>query len=127
MVTLDESIIARLRRTENIEVFVEPEGALALKKGEAVKIENILAVDDVFEDAKNGDRPTEQDVINAFGTTDALLIAEKIIKDGELHLTTEQKKKIQDEKRNRVISIIATNAINPQTKGPIHLHGSKRL
>ncbi|CAG0952561.1 MAG: ribosome assembly factor SBDS [Candidatus Methanoperedens sp.] len=119
MVTLDESIIARLKtHGKTFEVFVEPEGALAFKKGDPVKIENILAVEDVFEDAKNGDRPAEQDIINAFGTTDALKIAEKIIKDGELHLTTEQKKKIQDEKKHRIISIIATNAINPQTKGP---------
>jgi len=33
-------------------------------------------------------------------------------------LQLEQKKKIQDEKKIRVINIIATNAINPQTKGP---------
>lgn len=119
MVALDESIIARLKtHGKTFEVFVEPEGAMALKKGDDVKIEDILAVEDVFMDAKNGDRPAENDVINAFGTTDALKIAEKIIKDGELHLTTEQKKKLQEEKRQRVINIIATNAINPQTKGP---------
>lgn len=119
MVALDESIIARLKtHGKTFEVFVDPEGSLALKRGEQVKIEDILAVEDVFSDAKNGDRPAEQDVINAFGTTDALQIAQKIIIDGELHLTTEQKKKIQDEKKTRVINIIATNAINPQTKGP---------
>ena len=119
MVALDESIIARLKtHGKTFEVFVDPEGALALKRGDAIKLENILAVEDVFSDAKNGDRPAEQDVINAFGTTDRLKIAEKIILDGELHLTTEQKKKIQDEKKKRNISIIALNAINPQTKGP---------
>ncbi len=119
MVALDESIIARLKtHGKTFEVFVEPQGALALKRGEAAKIENILAVEDVFLDAKNGDRPAEQDIINAFGTTDATKIAEKIILDGELHLTTEQKKKMQDEKKRQVINIIAQNAINPQTKGP---------
>ncbi|MCZ7396467.1 MAG: ribosome assembly factor SBDS [Candidatus Methanoperedens sp.] len=119
MVALDESIIARLKtHGKTFEVFVEPEGALALKRGEAVKLENILAVEDVFLDAKNGDRPAEQDVISAFGTTDAIKIAEKIILEGELHLTTEQKKKIQEEKKRRVINIIAQNAINPQTKAP---------
>ncbi len=119
MVALDESIIARLKtHGKTFEVFVDPEGALALKRGEPVKIEDILAVEDVFLDAKNGDRPAEQDVINAFGTTEPLQIAQKVIIDGELHLTTEQKKKIQDEKKTRVINIIATNAINPQTKGP---------
>lgn len=119
MVALDESIIARLKtHGKTFEVFVDPEGALALKRGEAAKMENILAVEDVFSDAKNGDRPAEQDIINAFGTTDAVKIAEKIILDGELHLTTEQKKRIHDEKKRQVINIIAQNAINPQTKAP---------
>jgi len=119
MVALDESIIARLKtHGKTFEVFVEPDGALAFKRGDEIKIENILAVEDVFSDAKNGDRPAEQDVLNAFGTTDAIKVAEKIIREGELQLTTEQKKKIQEEKKRQVITLIARNAINPQTKAP---------
>ncbi len=119
MVTLDESVIARLKtHGKTFEVFVDPEGALALKRGGEVKLENILAVEDVFSDAKAGDRPAEQDVLNAFGTTEVFKIAEKIIREGELHLTTEQRKKILEEKKKRVVSIIAQNAINPQTKSP---------
>lgn len=119
MVALDESIIAKLKtHGKTFEVFVDPDGALAFKRGDPVKIENILAVEDVFSDARNGDRPAEQDVINAFGTTDALKIAEKIINEGELQLTTEQRRKIQEDKKKQVIAFIARNAINPQTKAP---------
>ena len=119
MVALDESIIARLKtHGKTFEVFVDPDGALAFKKGEPIKIENILAVDDVFSDAKNGDRPAEQDVINAFGTTEVPKIAEKIILEGELQLTTEQRRKIQEDKKRQVITFIAQNSINPQTKAP---------
>ncbi len=119
MVALDESIIARLKtHGKTFEVFVDPDGALAFKKGDPVKIEDVLAVEDVFSDAKNGDRPAEQDVINAFGTTDAIKIAEKIINEGELQLTTEQRRKIQEDKKKQIIAFIARNAINPQTKAP---------
>jgi len=119
MVALDESIIARLRtHGKTFEVFVDPDGALSFKRGDRVKIEDILAVEDVFSDARSGDRPTEQDVLKAFGTKDAIKIAEKIILEGELQLTTEQRKKIQEEKKRQVISIISQNAINPQTKAP---------
>ncbi|MCZ7356495.1 MAG: ribosome assembly factor SBDS [Candidatus Methanoperedens sp.] len=119
MVALDESIIARLKtHGKTFEVFVDPDGSLALKKGDQVKIEDILAVEDVFSDAKTGDRPAEQDILNAFGTKDVLKIAEKIILDGELQLTTEQRKKIQEDKKRQVITVIAQNAINPQTKSP---------
>jgi ribosome maturation protein SDO1 len=119
MVALDESIIAKLKtHGKTFEVFVDPDGALAFKRGDPVKIENILAVEDVFSDARNGDRPAEQDVLNAFGTTDAIKIAEKIINEGELQLTTEQRRKIQEDKKKQVIAFIARNAINPQTKAP---------
>lgn len=119
MVTLDDAVIARLKtHGKTFEVFVDPDGALGFRRGEQVKIEDILAVEDVFSDAKNGDRHTEQDIINSFETTDPLKIAEKIVRDGELHLTTEQRKRIQEEKKRRIIGIIARNAINPQTKGP---------
>ncbi|HEY9204626.1 MAG TPA: ribosome assembly factor SBDS [Candidatus Methanoperedens sp.] len=119
MVAIDESIIARLKtHGKTFEVFVDPDGALAFKKGDQVKIENILAVEDVFSDAKSGDRPAEQDVLNAFGTTDATKIAQKIIMEGELQLTTEQRKRIQEDKKKQVIAFIARNAINPQTKSP---------
>ena len=119
MVTLDEAIIAHYKtHGKMFEVFVDPDGALAFKKGDPVKIEDILAVEDVFLDAKNGDRPAEQDVINAFGTKDVLKIAEKILLEGELQLTTEQKRKIQEDKKRQVITFIARNAINPQTKAP---------
>ncbi len=119
MVALDEAVIARLKtHGKTFEIFVDPDGALALKRGEPVKIENILAVEDVFSDARNGDRPAEQDVLSAFGTTDAVKVAEKILNEGELQLTTEQRKKMQEDKKRQVITIIAQNAINPQTKAP---------
>lgn len=119
MVTLDKSVIARLKtHGKTFEIFVDPDGALALKRGEKIKIENLLAVEDVFSDAKTGERPAEQDVLNAFGTGDVQKIAEKIIIEGELHLTTEQRKHLQAEKKKQVINFIAQNAINPQTRSP---------
>jgi ribosome maturation protein SDO1 len=119
MVAIDESIIARLKtHGKTFEIFVDPDAALAFKRGDPVKIEEILAVEDVFSDAKNGDRPAEQDVMNAFGTTDAIKIAEKIIHEGELQLTAEQRKKILEAKKRQVIEFISRNGINPQTKAP---------
>lgn len=119
MVALDEAVVARLKtHGKTFEVFVDPDGALAFKRGDPVTIDSLLAVEDVFSDAKNGDRPAEQDIVNAFSTTDPLKIAEKIILEGELQLTTEQRRRMLEERKRRVINIIAQNAINPQTKAP---------
>ncbi|MDG6243656.1 MAG: ribosome assembly factor SBDS [Methanolobus sp.] len=119
MVSLDESVIARLKKGKNnFEVFVEPEGAFALKRGEDVNIEDIIAVESVFYDANQGDHVAESDLVSTFGTNNIMEIAEQIIVHGELQLTKEQRKHILEEKTRKVITIIAQNAINPQTKSP---------
>ena len=119
MVRLEDAIPARLKiHGLTFEVLVEPDGALALKRGESVEIEKILAVDDVFENATRGDRCAEEDLLKAFGTTVVGTIATTIIKKGEISLTAEQRKKFVENKRRQVIEFIARNAINPQTKTP---------
>jgi len=119
MVTLDNAITARLKRGDkHFEVLVDPELALSLRKGDDVDLSAMLAVEDVFENAKVGDHPSKEAVENTFETTDIFVIAEHIVKHGELHLTKEQRKKIIEEKRMQVVSVIAQGAFNPQTRAP---------
>ena len=119
MVRLEDAVPARLKtHGATFEVLVDPDGALALRRGDSVNIEDILAVEDIFEIASRGDRSAEEDLIKAFETTDVVTIAQKIIKKGEISLTAEQRKQIIENKRRQVIEIIARNAINPQTKTP---------
>lgn len=119
MVRLEDAVPARLKtHGATFEVLVDPDGALALRRGEDIKIEDILAVEDVFENASRGDRSAEDDLIKAFETTDVVTIADKIIRKGEISLTAEQRKQIIENKRRQVVEIIARNAINPQTKAP---------
>jgi ribosome maturation protein SDO1 len=119
MVRLEDAVPARLKtHGTTFEVLVEPDLALALKRGDSIDLAEILAVEDVFENASRGDRSPEEDLIKAFGTTDTLAIAEVIIKKGEISLTAEQRKKFLENKRRQVVEVIARNAINPQTKTP---------
>lgn len=53
-----------------------------------------------------------------FGTSDPVKVAEIIIKKGTIHLSTEQRRALQEAKRKRIVSYIAANAINPQTGTP---------
>ena len=119
MVRLDDAVPARLKtHGTTFEVLVDPDGALALKRGERVNLEDTLAVEDIFENASRGDRSPEEDLQKAFGTLEVLPIAEIIIKKGDISLTAEQRKQFIENKRRQVIEVIARNAINPQTKTP---------
>lgn len=119
MVSLDESVIARLKKGKHqFEVYVDPDGAFAFRRGEKVNIEDIIAVESVFSDAGQGDHVSESDLESAFGTTDIMEVAKNIILHGELQLTKEQRKHILEEKTRQIITVIAQNAINPQTMTP---------
>lgn len=119
MVSLDKAVIVRLKtHGENFEIFVDPDLALDYKEGKTVGIDELLAVGDIFKDAKAGKKASEDIMNKILGTTDLNEVVDRIIKKGELHLTIEQRRGMTEEKRKKIISIIARNAINPQTKTP---------
>jgi ribosome maturation protein SDO1 len=119
MVRLEDAIPARLKAHGcTFEILVDPDGALAYRRGESNNLEGILAVEDIFENAGRGDRSSEEDLVKAFGTTEVPVIADKILKKGEISLTADQRKKLIEAKRRQVIQFIAANAINPQTRTP---------
>ncbi len=121
----DEMVTARLvRGGETFEVLVQPEAVERIRAGEDVDLVESLAIDTVFKDVKKGLRASEEKMKELFGTEDALQVAKRIIKKGEIHLTTEQRRALLEHKRKRIISYIAANAVNPQTGTP---HPPRRL
>jgi ribosome maturation protein SDO1 len=125
MITLEDAVIARLEYYgERFEILVDPDLASDFKKGEDIKIEEILAVEEVFKDAKKGDKASEEAMNKAFDTTDPLEAAALIIRKGQVQLTAQQRRDMQEDKRKMVVAKIAREAINPQTKLP---HPARRI
>ncbi|MDI6721428.1 MAG: ribosome assembly factor SBDS [Candidatus Aenigmarchaeota archaeon] len=119
MVTVDQAIIARIEiKGKRFEILADPDIAYSLKEGKAASLSRMLAVNQIFTDAKKGTRASDSDVQECFGTSDPERIAERIVKKGEVQLTTEFRRKRIEEKRRQVAAIISRNAINPQTKLP---------
>ena len=54
----------------------------------------------------------------AFGTTETLKIADIILKKGTLQLTTEQRRKMVEDKRKQIIDFISRQAVDPKTNLP---------
>lgn len=125
MISVEEAVIARVdSHGEHFEVLVDPEKGLEVKKGEEVPLDELIAANEVYVDAEKGKRASEEDLNKAFGTNDLKEIVYKIIREGEVQLTTEQRRKMRKEKRKKVASIIARRAMNPQTNKP---HPPKRI
>ncbi len=125
MVNVDDAVIARFESYgERFEILVDAELAADYKRGNDIELEKVLAVEEIFKDAHKGDKASEENMLKAFETTDALEVADRIIKKGTIQITANQKRKMQEEKTKQVINRIAQEAINPQTKLP---HPPKRI
>ena len=125
MVTLENSVIARLEYYgQHFEILVDPYLAADYKRGKEVDIEEILAVEEIFKDAKKGDKASEEAMMKAFQSVDPLETADIIIKKGQIQLTAQQRKEMQQDKEKKIIAKITREAINPQTKLP---HPARRI
>jgi ribosome maturation protein SDO1 len=122
MISLDEAVTARLEsHGERFEVLVDPDAALAIKRGEFDgDLEDVIAAEDVFEDASRGDRPAEADLEEVFGTTDPMEIIPQVIQKGEIQITAEQRREMQEQKHRQLVNKITRNAVNPQMDDAPH-------
>ncbi|MEE9323827.1 MAG: ribosome assembly factor SBDS [Candidatus Aenigmarchaeota archaeon] len=119
MVSVEDAVIARISKAGmNFEIMVDPDKALEFKREKEGYVEDILAVTEIFKDSKKGERHSSEDLHKAFGTTDIFEVARKIIMDGEIQLTTEQRNRFIEEKRKEIANIIARQGIDPKTKLP---------
>jgi ribosome maturation protein SDO1 len=119
MVSLEKAVIARLKRGgEVFEVLVDPYLARDLKEGKEVDFEQLLAVEEVFKDAKKGERASKEELQKIFGTSDVRVIARKIIIEGEVQITAEQRREMLEQKKKQIIEYIRRNTVDPRTGAP---------
>jgi ribosome maturation protein SDO1 len=119
MTTLDRAIIASYERDgKRFELYVDPDAAYAFVEKRKPDVKNILVAEEIYEDAKKGEKAKANDVQKVFGTTDIMVILEFILRNGEVQLTTEQRRKKIEEKRKQVVAILLREAIDPRTKAP---------
>ena len=119
MVSVDKASVAKIEKEgKKFEILVDPDLALKFRQGQPYGMEKILAVNEIFRDSKTGDRASASELSNAFGTTDCLKADESILRHVAMALTSDQKRKMLEEKKKQIVEIIAKNGINPQTNTP---------
>lgn len=125
MVKIEDAVIARLStHGTEFEVLVDPDLTLDFRAGEDIDIREVLAAEKVFKDSDKGKKASEEKMEEIFGTSDPLEVAEKVIMDGDIQVTTKQRKEMRKNRRKEIISLIARRAIDPQKDTP---HPPKRI
>lgn len=121
MVTVDKAIIASYDiKGKHFEILVDADIALEVREGKQIEqvFGSLLASDEIYKDAKKGERASSKDLLDCFGTEEILPIVKKILLEGRVELTTEQKRRKMEQLRKEIINYISKNAINPLTKTP---------
>lgn len=122
---MPEPVIARITRAgKRFEIFVYPDKAYQFREGKPLDVREILAAENVFTDSKKSLKASSTDLKKAFGTTDPYEIARIILKEGEVQLTAEYRKKLQEEKTRWIVNYIHKNFVDPQTNLP---HPTSRI
>jgi ribosome maturation protein SDO1 len=103
---------------EKFEILVKPDPALEYKLGKIKDISSILVSDEIYTDSSKGTRASSEKLLHAFKTEDVTAIAERIIKKGELNLTTDQRRKMTSEKRKQIVNYVAKTFVDPKSHLP---------
>jgi ribosome maturation protein SDO1 len=115
----DKYTVARLTKDkEHFEILVKPQKALDYRTGKIARITEVLVAETIFADANKGTKVSEEQMRKAFETIDPLKIADAILKKGTLQLTTEQRRKMAEDKRKQIIDFISRQAVDPKTNLP---------
>ena len=118
-VDVDKAVVCRLKHSgESFEILVDPKNALEFKRGIKTDLNDILAYPAIYKKVGTADAVPDEDLQKVFGTTDVMVIADRILKNGELQLTTEQRKEMVEEKEKQIADMISVRGVNPQTNTP---------
>jgi ribosome maturation protein SDO1 len=120
MVSLDNAVVARLEKGgKRYEILVDPELVDEFKTDpNSVSLDDLLATDEIWHDARGGERPTEEKITSTFGTIELLDCVIIILQKGSIQLTTAQRKQMISDKRQQIITEISRTAIDPRSKAP---------
>ena len=100
MVSLEDAVTARFETGGNrFEILVDPKAAQEYKEGEEIDWEDAIAADGVWSDSSKGERASDIIVNNTFGSLELVEIYKKILDEGTIQLTSQQRKEMVEQKK----------------------------
>jgi ribosome maturation protein SDO1 len=116
---IDKFTVARLVLDgDKFELLVKPDPALEYKMGKRSDISGALVSDEIYSDANKGSRASSEKMMKHFKTTDSADVAKQILARGELNLTTDQRRKMVEEKKRQIVQFINRSFVDPKTHLP---------
>jgi len=114
----DVTVVKYSHEGEKFEILVKPDPALEYKLGKKKDLSSVLVSDDIYTDSSKGTKSSSEKLLKAFKTEDTIEIAQIILHKGDLNLTTDQRRKMVEEKRKQLVDFISKTYVDPRTHLP---------
>ncbi|PIZ51678.1 ribosome assembly factor SBDS [Candidatus Woesearchaeota archaeon CG_4_10_14_0_2_um_filter_33_13] len=117
--------LARIKKFgQTFEISIDPDLALKFKNKELTDVREVLQSEQIYSDVHKGLIISPAKLKEIFHTDDALKVAELIISEGEIQLTSEHRAKERGQKWLRLIEMIRRLSVDPRTNLP---HPAERI
>ncbi|MEK0353234.1 MAG: ribosome assembly factor SBDS, partial [Nitrosopumilus sp.] len=100
---VDVTVVRYSFEGEKFEILVKPDPALDYKLGKKKDVSAVLVSEEIYTDSGKGTKPGNEKLLKAFKTEDKTEIAQIILQKGDLNLTTDQRRKMIDEKKKQIV------------------------
>ena len=115
---VDVTVVRYSFEGEKFEILVKPDPALDYKLGKKKDVSAVLVSDEIYTDSGKGTKPGNEKLLKAFKTEDQAEIAQIILQKGDLNLTTDQRRKMIDEKKKQIVQFIVKTYVDPKSHLP---------
>ena len=115
---VDVTVVRYSFEGEKFEILVKPDLALDYKLGKKKDVSAVLVSDEIYTDSGKGTKPGNEKLLKAFKTEDQTEIAQIILQKGDLNLTTDQRRKMIEEKRKQIVQFIVKTYVDPKSHLP---------
>jgi ribosome maturation protein SDO1 len=112
------SVVRLIFGNNKFEILVKPDPALEYKLGKIHDLTKVLVSDEIYTDANKGSRASSDKLSKYFRTSDPTEVATQILLRGEHSLTTEQRRRMIEEKKKQIVHYINRNFVDPRTHLP---------
>lgn len=112
------TVVRLMLENNKFEILVKPDPALEYKLGKRHDLSNVLVSDEIYTDANKGLRAGSEKLSKYFKTSDSIEVAKQILLRGEHSLTTEQRRRMIEEKKKQIVQYISKNFVDPRTHLP---------
>jgi len=102
------------KQGKHFEILVDLDEALKIRRGQGGNINVAVVTNTIFYNVKAGDVASTEDLMKNFGTSEYLVVAERIIKAGEINMPVEYVRKEHDQKFKQVVDFLTKNAVSPE-------------